>query len=268
MKQSKKNGERIVKAKPSGYEERRVRRLGQVRLLVGVLLLAVIAGSAWFTWERIMVPYEGKGESGSSQSEGKESSQGEILPVYGDDFNLKLVNKENPMEEGEEPQLTEYAGVQMDERIVPALEAMLEAAENEGVPLTVTGGYVSAEEQDTLFQQEVEKLKKENKYSQVMAEQTAEKTVSRGGCDDAQTGMTVQVAAKDEAGNFENTAQYRWLSRHCIEYGFVIRYPEGKNSYTGKEFDPTRVRYVGTRAAGRMRQLQMCLEEYAEYSNR
>ena len=61
MKQRKKNGERIVKAKPSGYEERRVRRLGQVRLLVGVLLLAVIAGSAWFTWERIMVPYEGKG---------------------------------------------------------------------------------------------------------------------------------------------------------------------------------------------------------------
>ena len=95
--------------------------------------------------------------------------------MYGDDFNLKLVNKENPMEEGEEPQLTEYAGVQMDERIVPALEAMLEAAEKEGVPLTVTGGYVSAEEQDTLFQQEVERLKKENKYSQVMAEQTAEK---------------------------------------------------------------------------------------------
>lgn len=267
MKQKKKHGERIVKAKPSGYEERRVRRLGRIRLLVGVVLLAVIAGSAWFVWQQIMVPYEGK-EENSSQSSAEESSQTSILPVYGDDFNLKLVNGDNPMEEGEEPQLTEFQGVQLDERIVPALEAMLEAAENEGVPLTVTGGYVSAEEQDALFQAEVEKLKKEKGYSQVMAEQTAEKTVSRGGCDDAQTGMTVELAAKDQEGSFENTAQYRWLSRHCIEYGFVIRYPEGKSSYTGKEFDPTRVRYVGTRAAGRMRQLQMCLEEYAEYNNR
>ena len=267
MKRKKRNGERIVKAKPSGYEERRVRRLGRIRLLIGVLILCVAAVGAWFTWEQIMVPYEGKEETSQGDTS-QTSSEEEILPIYGNDFNLKLVNGENPLQEGQEPQLTEYEGVQMDERILPALEAMLKAAEEQGVPMKVTAGYVSTEDQEALFQQEVEKLKEEKGYSQVMAEQTAEKTVARGGCDDAQTGMTVQLAAEGEEGNFEDTAQYRWLSRHCIEYGFVIRYPEGKSAYTGKEFDPARVRYVGTQAAGRMRQLQMCLEEYVDYTSR
>ena len=221
MKRRKRNGERIVKAKPSGYEERRVRRLGRIRLLVGILILCVAAGGAWFTWEQIMVPYEGKTETSQAVTS-QTSSQKEILPIYGNDFNLKLVNKENPLKEGQEPELTEYEGVQMDQRTVPALEAMLKAAKEQEVPMKVTAGYVSSEDQEALFQQEVEKLKKEKGYSQVMAEQTAEKTVARGGCDDAQTGMTVQLAAEGQEGDFASTAQYRWLSRHCIEYGLSL----------------------------------------------
>lgn len=48
---------------------------------------------------------------------------------YDDDFNLKLATADSPLTKENEPKLTEFEGVQVDERIVPALEALLEAAE-------------------------------------------------------------------------------------------------------------------------------------------
>lgn len=267
--QHKKRGERIVKAKPSGYEEREIRRLGKIRLLIGVLLLCTIAAGGWLAWVQVMTPYEPESNSSSSETSAILSSQEEdLLPVYHDDFNLKIASSNHPLEEGEEPELGEYEGIQVDKRIIPALKAMMEAAQKQGVPLKITQGYVSAEEQDKLFQAEVERLMEENHYSQVMAEQTAVQTVSRGGEDESQTGMSVRLAAEGEEGSFEDTAQYRWGSRHCVEYGFVIRYPADKESATGHSGDNSYFRYVGTQAAMRMRQLQMCLEEYAEYVDR
>ena len=54
MKHGKRRGERIVKAKPSGYEEKKVRRLGRIRAAVGLLLVAVAAGGLWFAWQQAM----------------------------------------------------------------------------------------------------------------------------------------------------------------------------------------------------------------------
>ena len=261
-KKKKGTGERIVKAKPSGYEEKRVRRLGKIRILIGFLLIAVIAVGAWLAWEQIMIPYEPEEKTESSQTS---SQQEEVLPIYGDDFNLKLATPDHPLEE--KPQITEFQGVQMDERIIPALEALLQAAEQNKTPLKLVSGYVSPEEQDEKFNAEVERLMKEKKYSRVMAEQTAAASVSRGGQDESQTGLSVWVGLED-GSDFASSAQYRWLARHSVDYGFVFRYPEGKKSNTGREFDPCCIRYVGQRAALQMRQLQMCLEEYVAYTDR
>ncbi|HIS50477.1 MAG TPA: M15 family metallopeptidase [Candidatus Gallacutalibacter pullistercoris] len=264
MKHTRKHGEKIVKAKPSGYEEREIRRLGRIRIAIGMLLLGVVAASGWLVWERVTVPYE-KAENTDSSISSSPSSKEETLPVYTDDFNLKLANQENSLTEEQGPELTEYQGIQVDERIVPALEALLKAAEEADVPLQLVSGYVSPEEQDELFQKEVERLIKEESYSRVMAEQTASQNVAPGNQDDSQTGMSVVVQSEKESSDFSSTAEYRWLYRHCIDYGFVFRYPEGKKSYTGRDFDPNCIRYVGEKAAARMRQLQMSLEEYVDY---
>lgn len=264
MKHTRKHGEKIVKAKPSGYEEREIRRLGRIRIAIGMLLLGVVAASGWLVWERVTVPYE-KAENTDSSISSSPSSKEETLPVYTDDFNLKLANQENSLTEEQGPELTEYQGIQVDKRIVPALEALLKAAEEADVPLQLVSGYVSPEEQDELFQKEVERLIKEESYSRVMAEQTASQNVAPGNQDDSQTGMSVVVQSEKESSDFSSTAEYRWLYRHCIDYGFVFRYPEGKKSYTGRDFDPNCIRYVGEKAAARMRQLQMSLEEYVDY---
>ncbi len=135
-------------------------------------------------------------DTGNEQTRREQPRGREALPVYSDSFCLKICSVDDSLEEDEEPELTEYEGVQMDSRIVPALEALLQAADEAGCPMKVTSGYVSPDEQNELYEKEVQRLMKEEKLSQVMAERQAEKTVPKGGCSEGQTGMTVTVARR------------------------------------------------------------------------
>ena len=53
-----------------------------------------------------------------------------------------------------------------------------------------------------------------------------------------------------------------WLASHAWEYGFILRYPEGKEQITGHGFEPEHYRFVGTAAAKQIRELELTLEEY------
>ena len=61
------------------------------------------------------------------------------------------------------------------------------------------------------------------------------------------------------------TKAYTWLQEHAAEYGFVERYPKGKESITGIDYEPWHYRYVGKEHAQRMNELNMCLEEYVAF---
>nr|MCR5283353.1 D-alanyl-D-alanine carboxypeptidase family protein [Lachnospiraceae bacterium] len=54
----------------------------------------------------------------------------------------------------------------------------------------------------------------------------------------------------------------KWLSEHCAEYGFILRYPIGKESITGIEFEPWHFRYVGKKAATYIMEHDLTLEEF------
>ena len=62
----------------------------------------------------------------------------------------------------------------------------------------------------------------------------------------------------------EDTAVQKWLMEHSWEYGFVLRYPNGKSELTGIIYEPWHYRYVGKEAAAEMRTLEVCLEEYLD----
>ena len=64
---------------------------------------------------------------------------------------------------------------------------------------------------------------------------------------------------------FKGTKQCKWLHEHCWEYGFILRYQEGKESVTGYIAEAWHIRYVGVEHALKIRDLGMCLEEYLEY---
>jgi len=144
---------------------------------------------------------------------------------------------------------------------------MMLDAKAAGCPLKLTGGYVDAKEQDKLFQAEVQKLVKNKKYSQIIAENEALNTVGRGGYNENQSGMAVNFSAEGVASNvnFSATDQYKWLVKNSVSYGFVLRYPADKAEVTGMTALPGHFRYVGVNNAIKMREYSMCLEEYATY---
>ena len=61
---------------------------------------------------------------------------------------------------------------------------------------------------------------------------------------------------------FGYTPEATWLAQHAHEYGFIIRYPMGKESITGYQYEPWHIRYVGSKLATKLYKSGQCLEEY------
>ena len=58
------------------------------------------------------------------------------------------------------------------------------------------------------------------------------------------------------------TPEAAWIAAHCAEYGFIIRYPQGKEDITGYKYEPWHVRYVGPEKAAAITASGLTLEEY------
>ena len=84
------------------------------------------------------------------------------------------------------------------------------------------------------------------------------------GCGDAQTGLSVEVVASENESvdHFTETKAYAWLVEHAYEYGFIFRYPEGKEELTGMSAKYNYLRYVGVDLATKLHDTNMCFEEY------
>lgn len=126
-----------------------------------------------------------------------------------------------------------------------AANRMFEAAEAAGVNgFILTSGYRSAEKQAEVY----------------AAQQDG--TAARAGFSEHQTGLAFDVTARRDGGGFEDTPQYAWLIEHCWDYGFILRYPQGKEDVTGTPCEPWHYRYVGEQAAQEIRAQGCALEEY------
>ena len=270
---------------PAGYnlfvsrdkqqEERSARRLrAWMRAVIGLVIAggAVVAGL--FVWSYLVPYFHQELQIGAASGLESEPASSEVsalpvydemgLPVYGDEVNLFVINPEEPAQEDFAPQLGTAAGVQVDSRIVAAVELMAAAAKEDGLALTFTEGYVSYQEQGERFEEKVDQLMEEG-LTAVMARTEAQSLVPEAGESDFQTGMGRRRAVSGDAESFEKSKTYSWLRNNMGKYGFIFRYPEGKESYTGCTADPGVIRYVGSAAAAAMQQRSMCLEEYIDY---
>lgn len=155
-----------------------------------------------------------------------------------------------------------------------ALEAMFTEMDALGVPLTdtsgkqlsVISGYISAEEQQAQFDSEVARiLKKDPTLTKSMAESIASVTVSRPGENEHQSGLSADISFPGmTAQAFGKTDTFRWLKDNSWKFGFILRYPEGKEDRTGSISEPWHFRYVGRHHAAEMYRLGLCLEEYVD----
>lgn len=185
------------------------------------------------------------------------------LPEYGEEVTLFLINSWDPAPEGYLPDLQAVANVLVDKRMAPALEALLEAAGNDGVTLTFAEGYVAPEEQQRRFDAQVETLMKTQGLTAVMARTEAAALTPKPGESDFQTGFCLRL--EGDPAIFDTSKVYSWLRSNMGRYGFIFRYPQYKEAFTGMAYDPTVIRWVGSAAAAAMQQRGLCLEEYIDY---
>lgn len=143
--------------------------------------------------------------------------------------------------------------------LMPDLEKLVAAARAAGVTLRVGSGYRSYATQASLFAS----------YARRHGEAAASRFSSRPGHSEHQSGLAVDFAGADQTcwvdNCFEGTAAGKWLAAHAHEYGFILRYPKGKESITGYQYEPWHFRYVGRELAGALHQSGLTMEEAWSY---
>mgnify|MGYP002518728592 CR=1 FL=1 len=196
-----------------------------------------------------------------------------VQPVGGV-WYLKLANDWNTLPGDYDQSFTavEYggglSGKLFDSRAVEALRDMLAAgnAENPALKLQPVSCYRSVALQKSLYQRQVNKYLGQG-YSQARAEEIAATVVKRPGQSEHNTGLAADLGGSGNYSleeSFENTAAFRWLIENCADYGFILRFPKGKEAITGVIYEPWHYRYVGKEAAKEIMEKGICLEEYLE----
>ena len=256
---------------------RRVRRKKRITVVaLGMLAVLLLAGVIAFLIQvfsslvsdsassRVDNPLSSSENSLKSGEISKtESSQSQrvdpadlVLQEQSSDWRLLLVNPQNPMPEGYTVNVVEYDDVEMDERICDAYKEMQRDAHENGYTLWISSAYRSVEKQQDLLDAEVSRHMREDGLSEEEALEKALQTMTVPGYSEHNTGLAIDLngvtAIEDE--------EYEWLCRHAADYGFILRYPQGKEAVTGIQFEAWHFRYVGQEHAQYMVQHDMCLE--------
>lgn len=136
------------------------------------------------------------------------------------------------------------------------LEEMFNAAKLENIHLFAVSGYRSYNRQVEVFANAVAR----------QGEEEAMKVVAVPGYSEHQTGLAMDISAPsvgyDLVEEFGQTAEGKWLRENAHRFGFILRYPKGKEHITGYSYEPWHFRYVGEKVAKIIYENDLTLEEY------
>jgi zinc D-Ala-D-Ala carboxypeptidase len=145
----------------------------------------------------------------------------------------------------------------MRKEAAAALEQLFAQAKEEHIDLVGQSAYRSYATQQAVFK----RLTK--KYG---GEQEANKVSSHPGQSEHQTGLAIDITSHRMGFTLEEkfgeTPEGIWLKENAPKYGFIIRYPKGKEEITGYSYEPWHIRYVGKEAAQEIASKNSTLEEY------
>ena len=172
--------------------------------------------------------------------------------------NLQTVRARRNADEAEGVYQASSNTMQLVDVALNALTEMFGAAEQEGLTLYLRQGYRSYEEEKARYERLASRGKGDD---------------DKPGESDWQTGMAVTVVSKSlrtkslEAAEYLKTAEGQWVVANCVDYGFVIRYPQGAENETGRAYEPWHLRYVGVDAARYMQDNGLTLEGFRAVAN-
>ena len=216
--------------------------------------------------------------SGTLSSEQESSQPVEVFTSEpdesGDDWRLMLVNQTHLLPDDYSFEHTVIEGYYtFDARAAEALIQMLSDGRAAGYALRVVSTYRTVERSEYLYTNKVAEYQSIG-YSAEDAAVEAARWIAPPRTSEHNAGLAIDVVSTDYdqvygdlMHEFENFPSFTWLSEHCAEYGFVLRYPKDKQEITGIIYEPWHYRYVGVEHAKKMQELNMCLEEYVEWLN-
>ena len=135
-------------------------------------------------------------------------------------------------------------GYELRAEAAQAMDTMLAAAAADGLTITVQSAYRPYDYQVALFSAQVARF----------GEEQAEVQVARPGYSEHQTGLAADVGGGgcDIESCFATTVEGQWIAANASRFGFLVRYPDGKQDVTGFKYEPWHVRYVGVPLATEM----------------
>jgi len=184
------------------------------------------------------------------------------------DWKLKLVNETYVLSSSFAPNVTDIGnGQYFDSRAVDALLAMIAGAEEAGYTVCVRNAYRPYSNQAYLFFGRASQIQWGTDMDMLEAEALAREVVAYPGTSEHQLGLVADLMDSEDtvmdADAVKNLPVLQWLTEHCAEYGFILRYPEDKQDITGW-FEPWHFRYVGEECAAYIMENGLCLEEFLE----
>ena len=149
-----------------------------------------------------------------------------------------------------------YAPGDLTDETYAAFYRMQSDAWDLGLSLYISSGYRSYDLQNRLY----------NRYVSQDGKAAADRYSARPGHSEHQTGLAFDLNTITQS--FAYTAEGRWVAKNCWRYGFILRYPEGKEDKTGYMYEPWHLRYLGKPLAEKVYESGLCLEEYLGITSR
>lgn len=185
-------------------------------------------------------------------------------------YDMILVNETHAFSDEQLPDETGIidSNYQVHADLVAPYQKMKEAAAKEGINLRVVSTYRSVSYQQEVYDQSIS-----DNMSAGLSKKKAEKEtavyVAEPGKSEHHTGLAIDLvdqewldAGKGLVPEFIETKAGKWIDENCANYGFIIRFPKGKEEVTNINYEPWHIRYVGVDNAKYMMNHHLTLEEY------
>lgn len=223
--------------------------------LIKLIILFIVGSACLFTAYRLIFPKTTNNQQIVSEEVNQEQPITNPIPAPTKDMDpnqiqptyingILLVNKDYG--------LPPTFGNGDDPTALAKLQQLQRDAQAQGINISNSySGYRSYQYQTQLY----------NNYVNQHGEEEANTFSARPGFSEHQTGLTFDL--KDFNGQLvEDPITSQWIKDNCAKYGFILRYPEGKEDITGYIYEPWHLRYVGEEVANQIMNNNTTLEQY------
>ena len=192
----------------------------------------------------------------------KEEFYKNIKLIDNPDNLLVLVNKNNQLTSNYIPKNLESISLKyanndkyLQKEAKEAFEKLSSDASDLGYRIIAVSAYRDYSYQNELF----------NYYVKEKGLDYALTCSAKPGHSEHQTGLAVDVEGENkDYDQFEQTKEFDWIKDNAHNYGFILRYPKGKEHITGFKYEPWHYRYVGIEVATQIYEKNITLEEYLQ----